>query len=714
MSPVRPRSAALIALVFIAIVAIYANHFDNAFQFDDSHTVVDNPHIRSLGNVPSFFTDAGTFSVDPGNQIYRPLVTASLAVDHAVAGGLTPFWFHLSTFLWFLVQLLVMYVLFAHVLSRARGERPSNSYIALAAVAWYGLHPVSAETVNYVVQRGELYAALGTVAAVAVYARFPRLRRYGLYLVPALLGMLGKQTALMFAPLLFAYILLFETELGAERPDDEPWWRHLWRQGLVAARAALPAFALALAYYLFQRAMTAESWTSGSTARFDYWCTQPYVTLHYVVQLVVPTALSADTDRQLVTSPFAEEVVIGVAFLIGVLALVVRTARVRELRVVTFGLVWFLIALVPTAVIPFAEVENDHRMYMPFVGLVLAVASAIAHFLERRLQASSRGPLWRRIVVVVVVAALAAYGYGTYRRNQVWDTNESLWRDVAEKSPRNGRGLMNYGLALMARGDYHGALALYQRAKQLTPNYYVLETNIGIAHGGLGQDREAEAAFLRAQALAPRRAEPFYYHARWLAKRGRADEAKGTVEHAIANNPNLLYARHLRMQLHLDANEMAALATLASSVLRRFPSDAESQRYLRLAKRWPSGRPPTSPDLERAEEAVKRNPTPEAMLALSLQYARADRHRASITVAREALRERPDYAEAYNNIAAGHAALQEWDAAIAAAQEAIRLKPDFRLARNNLAYAQQQRELEAAKANPPAPLAPSTPPDAVP
>ena len=57
----------------------------------------------------------------------------------------------------------------------------------------------------------------------------------------------------------------------------------------------------------------------------------------------------------------------------------------------------------------------------------------------------------------------------------------------------------------------------------------------------------------------------------------------------------------------------------------------------------------------------------------------------------EAIRLKPDYAEGYNNLAAGYEDLQMWDEAIAAAEQAIRLKPDFQLARNNLAWALQQK-----------------------
>ncbi len=55
---------------------------------------------------------------------------------------------------------------------------------------------------------------------------------------------------------------------------------------------------------------------------------------------------------------------------------------------------------------------------------------------------------------------------------------------------------------------------------------------------------------------------------------------------------------------------------------------------------------------------------------------------------------RPDYAGAYNNIAAAYQSLGLWDEAIAAAGQAVRLKPDFRLARKNLHYSQKQKKLK--------------------
>src|ERR1700676_2535358 len=91
------------ALLLVAILAAYANHFHNGFHLHDQHAIVNNASIRGLRNIPLFFRDATTFSALPSNQSYRPLVSSLLAVDYCLGHGLHPFWFHLSIFALFLM-----------------------------------------------------------------------------------------------------------------------------------------------------------------------------------------------------------------------------------------------------------------------------------------------------------------------------------------------------------------------------------------------------------------------------------------------------------------------------------------------------------------------------------------------------------------------------------------------------------------------------------
>jgi tetratricopeptide (TPR) repeat protein len=84
--------------------------------------------------------------------------------------------------------------------------------------------------------------------------------------------------------------------------------------------------------------------------------------------------------------------------------------------------------------------------------------------------------------------------------------------------------------------------------------------------------------------------------------------------------------------------------------------------------------------------------TPEYYLARSLAEYQVGRYRECIASAERALIMRPLYAEAWNNVAAAHNALREWDQGIAAGEEALRINPSLQIARNNVNFARQQKQ----------------------
>src|SRR5215831_9833509 len=197
----------------MAVLAAYANHFHNSFHFDDFHTITQYPAIRSLAQMPRYFIDSRTFSILPTHYSYHPLVSASAALDYWLGAGLNPLWFHISTFIWSVAQLALMYWLFVRIMMVSR-PAPANAYIALFAVGWYGLHPANAETINYIIQRADLYSTLGVVAGLAIFSAWPSGRKTGLYLIPVIASVLSKAVALIFPAILFAYVLLFEPREG--------------------------------------------------------------------------------------------------------------------------------------------------------------------------------------------------------------------------------------------------------------------------------------------------------------------------------------------------------------------------------------------------------------------------------------------------------------------------------------------------------------------
>ncbi len=656
-------------LLLLAVCLTYLNFFGNSFHFDDFHTVTDNPAVRSLGNLPRIFTDTTAFSVLPANQTYRPIVTASLALDYALARGYNPFWFHLSTLLWFVVLLWVLF-LFAERVFDSVQLSPANRWLGWGVAAWFGLHPAMAETVNYVIQRGDLYCTLGCLAALVIYVRRPLWRRFGLYLVPFVLGMLSKPPAAVFPLLLLFYVFFFEAA------DESPGRR--WR---ISAVAAVPAAAATVLLLWLQSAMTPRSYAPTILSASAYRLVQPFVWLRYLSALLLPLHLNVDTDLQPI-STFNAEAAEGLLFVLGLLAVMFLAARRCRLYPIAYGVLWFVLTQLPTSLYTLSEVENDHRMFFSFPGLMIAVVWALRLGYERLASQKDRREMniWlSRITAAVCGLALCGYAYGAHRRNAVWHDEPSLWADDAAKSPHNGRGLMIFGLTRMNAGDYAGALELFNRALLYTPNYATLEVNLGIVNGLLADAGQhalgtvSEAHFQRAVALSPNDDLTHAYYGRWLLAHGRLPEATSQLEAAVALNTQRELGRDLLLNAYAQAGNTEAAKTLARTTLAIIPGDA-------LASAALSGTP------------MGRAATPAATLInASLAAYRAGQYQQSISEAQAALKADPHSAEAWNNIGAGYGAMHEWDLGIAAEQQALKLNPNLTIAANNLRWFQSQR-----------------------
>ena len=142
-------------VAFLALCAslwlAYQASFENSFHYDDIHSIVDNPHIRELANIPLFFVDPGLFSAMPERAMYRPLLLVSYAINYALS-EYEVFTYHLVNWLIHLGAAWLVYLLGRMLHGKRQG--------ALAGALIFALHPLAAEPVNYISSRSESLAAL--------------------------------------------------------------------------------------------------------------------------------------------------------------------------------------------------------------------------------------------------------------------------------------------------------------------------------------------------------------------------------------------------------------------------------------------------------------------------------------------------------------------------------------------------------------------------
>lgn len=633
--------------ILIIVLVSYSNHFTNGFYFDDSHVINSNGAIRDIGNIALFFTDPTTFSSLPANQAYRPMVTLMNAVDYWLAGNeLNPVYFHLHIFFWYLLQCVLMFFLLRNIFWKA-GEYKWGEYIALFAVGWYAVHTANSETINYISARSDSFSTLCVVACLLLF-QYDKTRRYFVYMIPLVLGILTKQTTVMVYPLLFLYLFFFESGK-----------RNLLGGFTSALKASAPVGIVVIGIFLFnQLYFTPETTVSSNTSvtKLQYFSTQWFVITHYLGNFFIPINLSADPDIFVIEDLFSLKKLWGLSVIIVMLGLAYKCYQRIETRPIAFGILWFFVALLPTSsFVPLYQMSNDHRTFFPYIGLVLAVSHGLAYLILKWENEISKSDLKKGAIVFAVFLVFIGYGFGTFQRNEVWSSGESLWHDVTIKSPGNSRGLMNYGTALMAKGDYEGALSYFERTLALAPRYSYAHVNMGVLLGASGKQQEAEEYFKNGIAYGRNNPEAFYFYGNWLIKRERFAEARTMLEKALVISP-----QHTKSQVALE--KVKAI----------------------VDQNWES-------QLAKAMALAKGKPNHDNYLNLSLAYYKVKNWEESINAARRALQFNPKGIGAYNNIGTALIHLGRYDEAIQNFDKALEIEPNYQLAKNNYNWAMQMK-----------------------
>lgn len=638
------RLLAVALMLIVVLTTAYLNHFNNGFFFDDSHTIVNNTEIRDLSNIGRFFTDGTTFSTLPANQSYRPVVTAMNALDYWMAGELDSFYFHVHIYLVYLLQLILMFFMFRHLIRQVIDSEWEPWY-ALALTALYGFHLTNAETLNYIISRSDATSTLMVIIAVLIYMKTNGYRRLWA-LLPITYGMLTKPTALMFVGIAFTYSMLFEGGIVIKRENGR---LKLNAPGMIAfGILTLCTFLL----FQFTEFMTPQSWVPGGTNRWRYLITQPYVIFSYFTAFFIPHGLSPDTDWKLINSITHQNFMIGFLFMMASGYIVFIAASKKKWYPIAFGMAWFFFALVPTSsVIPFSEVKNDHRIFFPYVGMPLValwvpILWAEANKDRIRAQNTLR---WGFIGLFCLILILHAFGIR--ERNKIWSSSESLWGEVVKKSPGNPRGLMNYGVALMGKGEYDQAETYFRKALAEWPYYAYLHINMGILMEAQMNRAEADKYFQNAMKYGATNPEAYYYYARYQINQKDYEGALTTIRKGLTVSPN-----HVYLQQQLTVVEKLAQS---GSGLEQVP--AQNLNY-------------------------------DQYIELSLHQYNSGDYNASLRSAQAAIKLDSTKIAGWNNACASYNMLKKWDEAIDACRRALEINPNFDLARNNLNWALSESE----------------------
>lgn len=552
-------------LLLAASLFSYANGLTGGFTYDDKAVVRDDARIQSWQNLPEIFTTQYFGGSLKTGTAYRPIDLLSLAANFAISGRST--WsYHFVNLGFHIADVWLLFVL----LRRRFGE-----VLAGVAALLFACMPVHVEAVTSIVGRAETLAAFFVLLAffAAERARRERFWRGTPFYIAAcclyLLANLTKESAVVFPGLLFLYDMLEEEGGFFQRFGARLRHGALFYCGFFIPLAATFGIRfLVLKGFLISKfagvfALENPLVSLHTFARVGNACA---VLLRGLGRIIFPLYLSADESAWQLPLLQAASPLFWLSLLAVAALLVAGIALFRKRPASGFGLLLFLLAILPTTNFLFVigTIMAERLLYLPSAGIALVLAD----FFVGRAES-----FWRLRWRAAALAALMVFFIGrTIVRNTVWQSDEALFSNLIATSPGSAKAHYNFAYEAADRREFGLAYAHYRKATEIFPDYYDAWAGRGRIAGELGNLEEAvsdakrstrifptyENGWFTAASAAERRGDfagaekdyrqgfekcphsyPLAYHlAAMLARRGEFAPAVAAYKKALTLEPN--------------------------------------------------------------------------------------------------------------------------------------------------------------------------------
>jgi protein O-mannosyl-transferase len=525
-----PRGAA--AIVAAAAIAAYARSLGNGFTYDEGLVILGAQRFLQSASFGTLFTP-GYFSGSLEGT-WRPVCTFTYMLDAQVS--MHPAVFKAQSLGWHIGAAWL-------VMALARRLLPDrHRRYAIVAGLVFALHPVTAETVDNASFREDSLVTVFTLATLILALD----GRRKLALLTFALGLLSKESAVM-APALLAVLRLGRFDGQPEIPELPP--PAALRARLRALLPELVPFGVVAGLYLGLRFGPMRM--PGTYARYPggtFAATLiglPAIWAHDIRLLACPWPLCADYTGffRFGVQPWAP-VLWSLVVVLVYLGLAVFAFR-RGARLVALGLFWFLLTLLPVSnLVPIPIPAAERFLYLPLVGIALAVTAAFGALMDR-LQ-STPAPGARRLAVALGVLALGAFAVVLNLRHRDWHDDQTLWLATVAVNPRScgaqsavGGALLSRGMASRERDILRASAAREELALSLCTDESdpfrgaASYTRLGAARAMLDDRAGAREALGRATELAPRYALPVAWLGYLAFREGDMDGAAALLKHAI-------------------------------------------------------------------------------------------------------------------------------------------------------------------------------------
>ena len=497
-----------LAIFLLGILAYYKS-FGAEFQFDDYKAIVDNPFIKHLD-----------LAVLWGSYKVRFVTNLTFALNYFFC-GLNVFGWHLvSNFIHFTASCLVysfVHITFQTPRLKGRFNDDIQRWMALFSALIFLLHPIQTQAVTYIVQRATSLAALFYIAALLFYAKAKlndRTRDFAWAILFSFLGMLTKPVVITLPLMVILYDVIF---FGTDKKFDVS-------RIILYVIFIIPVLVIPFVLFGPQGIVNAASIGLQEIPQKNYLLTQFNVIMTYLRLLFVPINQNIDYDYRIAQTLFEFPTFISFTAIVAIVGVALRW--LSKERLLTFGILWFFIALGPqSSIFSLLDVIYEHRVYLPCLGFSVFISAFLFKIIRNRKTYIA--------VMSIIVGVLLIL---TCQRNLLWSDAQRFMEDTVSKSPNKARPHNNLAFFYFHQGKLTEAEREYKRAVTLDPDYYIAAYNLGMVYFEGNRLTEAGDIFLALTRHYPDFPDPYVGLAMVLSKFGHNQMALELLRHSPMPN----------------------------------------------------------------------------------------------------------------------------------------------------------------------------------
>ncbi|MBI2327921.1 tetratricopeptide repeat protein [Candidatus Curtissbacteria bacterium] len=544
-------------LTIVALTTlVYSNIFQNGFVSDDRGFILKWAPSKKISDIPKVLVgDGPPFRKE---ATYRP-IRDTLYVLYGQVFGTSTFGWHLHGLLVHLAVTVLVYLIVDSLIrdhwlktegrirdnsrmeanvKRIKANEQMGHLLPFIAALLFGLHPIHTEAITFMTSSMDMIGPLFMFGSFYGWVKGRGSRESRGSWWKWKVGSVGLAGLAFFSYemtlILPILILLYEWTIGKNFQFPISNFQLFKKRILVY----LPYFAAALIYVFIRVFLVgrypgqANYWIDATSFNWSRFM-EPEVILKYLKILFFPINLSFnhvirpgfDTFLAWVNDPaIFDNYQLWPIFLalIVIAAILVLAFKIRQsLPLLSFGILWFFVALLPFVnILPQPALMAERYLFVASFGFILAILALLdlAPKLTRR---------------VVIATLLLFWGTLTYLRNSDWQNGIKIWEAAARVYPQSALAYNNIGKEHVDREEYEKAIPFYQKTIELRPRYFYALNDLATSWRKVGKLDLSEKEYKRTLSVNPNYIQSYLGLAQVYRDAKRYDLAHSTLLSAL-------------------------------------------------------------------------------------------------------------------------------------------------------------------------------------